>query len=157
MITYSEPRCIIFSITPSCTPPYPSSSSDWAGCHVLGCQVRVALNRKCVHFKRREAAGFSGWTSLMKWLCVIYNPLLKGFIGCVCKSVWMCMCRCMCMAFCPCACAFLSMCDVFSVYVSVCTEVTIMPCLFYCWAAFYRPGLYDMYLEQLVSRYIGSL
>ncbi len=31
----------------------------------------------------------------MKWLCVIYSPLLKGWMS-VCKSVCVCACVCVC-------------------------------------------------------------
>lgn len=67
---------------------------------MLGCQVRVTSNRKCARFKRRVAASPSGWTSLMKWLCVIYSPLLKGWI--VCAKVSACVCVCVCTHACVC-------------------------------------------------------
>lgn len=71
-------------------PLHPRSSSEFAGCHVPGCQVKVTLNRMCVRFKRRQALGFRGCASLMKWLCVIYSPLLKGWMS-VCSSVCVCV------------------------------------------------------------------
>lgn len=67
------------------------STSGTPGAHLNeheGCQVRVTLNRKCVSFIRREKRVSCG-TLLMKWLYVIYSPLLKGWMS-ACKSVCVC-------------------------------------------------------------------
>lgn len=124
MITYLQPRRVIFSMTPPCTPPHPCSSSQRAGC-----QARVTLNRKCVRFKRRVATSPSGWTSLMKWLCVIYGPLLKGW-G-VCVHPFLCLpssTRCVCVQVIVLRCTAVHMCVFMYVGCVQCISVYVHRC-----------------------------
>ena len=105
-------------------------------------------------------------------LCYL-QPLVKRLDECVqdclcvCVRIHACVCRVsaqvyvlMCTTFCLCTCVFLCTCDVFSAYVCVC----VCACGGYHHAmsvllsdSLLQAGLYDMYLGQLVSRYIGSL
>lgn len=134
---------------------------------MLGCQASVTFNRKCAHFKRKEQWVFR--LDLVNEIALCYlQPLVKRLDECVLE----CLCVLMYM---------LVYAILYVLCVRVCTHFACVQymCVFYvcvmcsvymCVRRGYhhamsvllldsvlQAGLYDMYLGQLVSRYIGSL